>query len=746
MPVVWQRAITWTALVRCPSATSSNPAVVADEEGGPELAAEADRTESAAVSDSETLSGWKHAPSRRRHSFGSLLAQSIASENQYGPIADMCEVYLFDYASDNGSQPPQAGPSKNKGKGHDPGKWGDPALRAEGPIDLAEQQALFDEATRKRRRGSREVQITQLESELSLLRTELHFMHEEAEQRIRELEAENETLKVEDQRSEGRRTTRKKARIVVPAESEDEFLNRLYKDAKQRCKEGAIGIDADKITSAASVSARATHLPRALQAGSQLPAGSYIRSVFHNEDDDGDSSSSSSSSTSASASSRDSYKKRHRSKHNSREGKGYKARRSSYRRRWQHSWSSLSDSDLISTSRLRSSTCERRRHSRGRSRNARLSCLKPVEPPKYSGDKADLREFYNWAMQCQSYLEDGKVHERDQVRRILPFLLGRALEFYRRVIQTSGPHNWLFKKFLISLFNYVFPTDFIERQCERYERMIQGNWTVRDYTYNHKEAALLLGDVTNRQFIRDWWRGLREEIQEQLLMMRLSPETVSRSKAIRRAEAIERALELQKKKSGGSGPRGKPGGSDHRKPGSGSGSMGSSRPSQNNNRHGKPNGSQPNGSSNQSEGASTSKNGPQRQNTFKSNKPVSKSTMPAKPSWHPNAVRDPTACRICGKAGHFARNCPQNNSVAGSGNGPPGVSTHSAIVVEDKIELAALEAVDWDSYPTTRVSAVHICSAQYVSWAMDDRHIYDNVPANLYEHTCFVEGIEDLIM
>lgn len=50
------------------------------------------------------------------------------------------------------------------------------------------------------------------------------------------------------------------------------------------------------------------------------------------------------------------------------------------------------------------------------------SRLKPVEPPKYSGDKADLREFYNWSMQCQSYLEDGAMRKRDQVRRLLPFL------------------------------------------------------------------------------------------------------------------------------------------------------------------------------------------------------------------------------------------------------------------------------------------------------------------------------------
>ncbi|KAG5349855.1 hypothetical protein C0989_001595 [Termitomyces sp. Mn162] len=104
------------------------------------------------------------------------------------------------------------------------------------------------------------------------------------------------------------------------------------------------------------------------------------------------------------------------------------------------------------------------------------SLIKPTLPAKYSG-VPDLQAFLQFMTHCTSYVKYGLVQREQQVLVVSEFLTGRAWTFYSREA-SRAPEEWTLEQFFKELFNDCFPINYCNKQRNKLQHLRQGKMTV----------------------------------------------------------------------------------------------------------------------------------------------------------------------------------------------------------------------------------------------------------------------------
>ncbi|KAG6882482.1 hypothetical protein C0993_010397 [Termitomyces sp. T159_Od127] len=144
-----------------------------------------------------------------------------------------------------------------------------------------------------------------------------------------------------------------------------------------------------------------------------------------------------------------------------------------------------------------------RRHSHRRMR----TLIKPTPPEKYGG-QVDLRAFHKFLTHGTAYVKYGYVERRRQVMVLSEFLTGKAYTFYTQRVSLN-PEKWSLQKFFTELFNYCFPIDFHNQQRTKLNNFTQGNRSVQDYVADLDELFTIVGADSKRAKVVKLFNGFR---------------------------------------------------------------------------------------------------------------------------------------------------------------------------------------------------------------------------------------------
>jgi hypothetical protein len=137
------------------------------------------------------------------------------------------------------------------------------------------------------------------------------------------------------------------------------------------------------------------------------------------------------------------------------------------------------------------------------------------------------------------YLEEGQVQKKWKIHTISRFLTSHARDFYISTVAYSH-QDWELDGFFKALFTWCFPADYISKFRGKISSLERGKWSVRAYTAKLSELYLLVGaDTSNSDRVDKLWTSLRPNIQRELWMDGLRPETATWDELFMCAEKFE---------------------------------------------------------------------------------------------------------------------------------------------------------------------------------------------------------------
>lgn len=153
-----------------------------------------------------------------------------------------------------------------------------------------------------------------------------------------------------------------------------------------------------------------------------------------------------------------------------------------------------------------------------------------------------MQKYHKFVVQIAVYFEDGNVPKKQCIAKVMPFLSGKAHEFYIREV-VLNPKEWELSQFFQELFDYCFPVDFLNKQRKHWDRCHQGSRTVCKFLYELNKISGLVGDFDERQKVCKFWFGLCNELQRKLWLDWLNPEYSAFAQVRESAEASEQVLD-----------------------------------------------------------------------------------------------------------------------------------------------------------------------------------------------------------
>ncbi|KAG1799667.1 hypothetical protein EV424DRAFT_1267612, partial [Suillus variegatus] len=105
------------------------------------------------------------------------------------------------------------------------------------------------------------------------------------------------------------------------------------------------------------------------------------------------------------------------------------------------------------------------------------------------------------------------------------YLGNQAYRFYERDILDLRKEYTL-TEFFEQLFDYLFPLDFCMQQCQRFIECKQDTkLSVRDYLHQLQNIADMVGNINEREMVRQFWMNCQPYIRALLVDKGYEPNT-----------------------------------------------------------------------------------------------------------------------------------------------------------------------------------------------------------------------------
>ncbi|KDQ22484.1 hypothetical protein PLEOSDRAFT_1087106 [Pleurotus ostreatus PC15] len=188
----------------------------------------------------------------------------------------------------------------------------------------------------------------------------------------------------------------------------------------------------------------------------------------------------------------------------------------------------------------------RNHHSRSKDQSRKqTSKLKPVAPTVYKGEPI-VATFNRWMRESVNFLEDAQVEPSKQIRMVARYTEGKAHTYYLNVI-ADHEEEWSLEDYFRDIFDACFPSNFCESQRRRLYRFRRDTLTVKEYVAELTEIVDLVGDISPRERVVKFFKGLNFELQIAVRRRGLSPEVSSWDEILDEAlreESVQAALRL----------------------------------------------------------------------------------------------------------------------------------------------------------------------------------------------------------
>ncbi|CAK5282211.1 unnamed protein product [Mycena citricolor] len=485
----------------------------------------------------------QRAPVPRQEQDLGTTSEDIAESDVIGDRSKGDHAYRLKEAEwSDGSvdpQPPVAGPSQEKGKGPDPGNWGEAQLS---DSDLeAQKNALkafeLAQGERVRHDSGRTPPAIEAETRNHALRT---------------------PNKVTTQASDRDVLLRELSRMR-------ERLGELEERERQRETSAMSGSQRPKLMSERARTRAPSGTPKRRSTEPKENIGfvnSVLRGVSLQPSESGGSSSESSSEESEGD---DSGGLPSESSSDSSSDTGSSPSSSSTES------DSSDDSSMDVESRARKSKTKKRKRKASPGPKGKM-LVKPNPPARYDGSE-NADQYTQFVDEANRYCELGNVPKAHRVPIIGSFLDGDAKDFYNRRIR-GQEHKWTLKKMLRRLLKYCFSLDYRQKQRKRLTRCHQNGKSVNKHVLELESIMLQIGLKKDRERVALLWNSFDADIQEELFRFGLDPEKSKWARVVKKAIRAERFLSLDRRRksksvpsnnAAGSGPGPASGGQDVKK-------------------------------------------------------------------------------------------------------------------------------------------------------------------------------------
>ncbi|CAK5264134.1 unnamed protein product [Mycena citricolor] len=232
---------------------------------------------------------------------------------------------------------------------------------------------------------------------------------------------------------------------------------------------------------------------------------------------------------------------------------------------------SSDDSSMAVESRARKSKTKKRKRKASPGPKGKM-LVKPNPPARYDGSE-NADQYTQFVDEANRYCELGNVPKAHHVPIIGSFLDGDAKDFYNRRIR-GQEHKWTLKKMLRRLLKYCFSLDYRQKQRKRLTRCHQNGKSVNKHVLELESIMLQIGLKKDHKRVALLWNSFDADIQEELFRFGLDPEKSKWARVVKKAIRAERFLSLDRRRksksvpsnnAAGSGPGPASGGQDVKK-------------------------------------------------------------------------------------------------------------------------------------------------------------------------------------
>ncbi|PPQ83965.1 hypothetical protein CVT24_008287, partial [Panaeolus cyanescens] len=169
----------------------------------------------------------------------------------------------------------------------------------------------------------------------------------------------------------------------------------------------------------------------------------------------------------------------------------------------------------------------------------RKPIIAPQSPKSYNGE-INLEKYMRFRSETRGYCRRGRVHPRDQIEVISPFLEGKAYNFYLSHA-SANPESWTLPDFMDALFNHCFPPTFKSTLRNELKWENQGKRKVLEFVRDITVKLDTVGIEDEATRVNYLWFGFEQRIQSALWRRDLNPEFSSWNDVIKGAIASENA-------------------------------------------------------------------------------------------------------------------------------------------------------------------------------------------------------------